>query len=50
MVPLAEAGERKTRLADLALLCACHRLIHRVMVSKTRWVGLAEARALLAPG
>lgn len=40
LVPLAEADERKTKLADLALLCACcHRLIHRAMISNARWVG-----------
>lgn len=51
LVPLADAGQRKTKLADLALLCACcHRLIHRVMVSKRSWVGLADARALLVQG
>jgi 5-methylcytosine-specific restriction protein A len=51
LVPIAEAGERKTKLADLALLCACcHRLIHRAMVLKARWMGLDEARALIVPG
>jgi len=51
LLPLAEAGERKTKLSDLALLCACcHRLIHRAMASKARWMGLDEARALIAPG
>lgn len=51
LVPLADAGERKTKLADLALLCACyHRLIHRAMVAKARWMGLVEARALIVPG
>ncbi len=51
LVPLAEAGERKTKLNDLALLCACcHRLIHRAMVSKARWIGLIEARAMIVPG
>lgn len=51
LIPLVEAGERKTKLADLSLLCACcHRLIHRAMVLKSRWVGLVEARALLVPG
>lgn len=51
LVPLAEAGERKTKLADMALLCACcHRLIHRAMVSNGRWVGLDEARSLIVPG
>ena len=51
LVPLSKAGERKTKLADLALLCACcHRLIHRAMVSKASWIGLVEARAIIAPG
>lgn len=51
LVPLADAGERKTKLVDLALLCACcHRLIHRAMVSKARWMGLDEARTLIVPG
>lgn len=50
LVPLSEAGERKTKLSDLALLCACcHRLIHRAMISKTRWIGLVEARAIIVP-
>ncbi len=51
LLPLANAGERKTRLADLALLCACcHRLIHRAMVMKSGWVGIQEARSLVVPG
>ncbi|KEY03758.1 HNH endonuclease [Brucella inopinata] len=51
LVPLAEAGERKTKLNDLALLCACcHRLVHRAMVSKERWIGLAEAKAIIVQG
>lgn len=48
LVPLAEAGERKTKLADLSLLCACcHRLIHRAMVINSTWVSVANARTLL---
>jgi 5-methylcytosine-specific restriction protein A len=51
LVPLADAGERKTKLADLALLCACcHRLLHRAMVSEAKWMGLEEARAIISPG
>lgn len=51
LLPLAEAGERKTKLADLALLCACcHRLLHRAMVLKAGWIGLVEARAIIVPG
>ncbi|MES5099252.1 HNH endonuclease [Agrobacterium sp. BA1120] len=51
LIPLAEADERKTKLPDLALLCACcHRLIHHAMVLQSRWVSVAEARAMVAPG
>jgi 5-methylcytosine-specific restriction protein A len=51
LVPLADAGERKTKLADLALLCACcHRLLHRAMASEAKWIGLEEARAIISPG
>ncbi|MFD2816626.1 HNH endonuclease [Paracoccus aerius] len=33
IVPLAGARERKTKLSDLSLLCACcHRAIHRAMI------------------
>lgn len=50
LIPLAEAGERKTKLPDLALLCACcHRLIHRVMVLRSCWVSVAEARTMIVP-
>lgn len=49
LVPLAEAGERKTKLADLSLLCAsCHRLIHRAMILRSRPVTVDEARTLIA--
>jgi 5-methylcytosine-specific restriction protein A len=49
LVPLAEAGERKTKLADLSLLCAsCHRLIHRAMILRSRQVNVDEARTLIA--
>ncbi len=51
LVPLAEAGERKTKLNDLALLCAsCHRLLHRAMVLRSCWVSVAEARTMIVPG
>lgn len=49
LVPLAEVGERKTKLADLSLLCAsCHRLIHRAMILRSRPVSVDEARSLIA--
>ena len=38
-------GETKTRLKDLALLCAnCHRMIHR----RRPWLSLDELRSLIA--
>lgn len=50
LVPLAEAGERKTRLADLALLCAsCHRLIHRMMITRGGPVTIQNVRTMLLP-
>lgn len=50
LVPLSEAGERKTKLNDLALLCACcHRLIHRAMSSKAAWISIPEAQITIAP-
>lgn len=49
-VPLASAGERTTKLADVALLCAtCHRLIHQAMHIKRSWVSLPMFRELLQP-
>ncbi|MGO7919418.1 HNH endonuclease [Rhizobium ruizarguesonis] len=49
LVPLAEAGERSTRLTDLALLCACcHRLIHRAMVIRSAWISIADTRKIVA--
>ncbi|WP_047454266.1 HNH endonuclease [Rhizobium rhizogenes] len=51
LVPLAEAEERKTKLADLALLCACcHRLLHRAMIIKSGWMSIADTRAIVMPG
>ncbi|MGX4691569.1 HNH endonuclease [Streptomyces sp. JNUCC 63] len=44
VVPLHEAGEGKTRLSDLALICAnCHRMIHR----RAPWPTPAELRAVI---
>jgi len=51
LVPLAKAGERRTRLADLALLCACcHRLIHRAMVVQSGFVSVEDARQIITKG
>ncbi|MGY1428878.1 HNH endonuclease [Streptomyces sp. MN12] len=44
ILPLHEAGEGTTRLADLALICAnCHRMIHR----RAPWPTPAELRATI---
>lgn len=50
VIPIASVGESATRLADVALTCAtCHRLLHRLIAIKRRWVGIAEAKALIVP-
>ncbi|MGW4044878.1 HNH endonuclease [Streptomyces sp. NPDC004721] len=44
VVPLHEAGEGKTKLSDLALICAnCHRMIHR----RAPWPTPTELRAAI---
>lgn len=47
LAPLASYGpEQRTRLADLALVCAnCHRMLHR----RRPWLGRAELGALTRP-
>ena len=48
IIPLAASAERKTRLTDMALLCAtCHRLIHRLITVEKRWITPSEAKVLL---
>jgi 5-methylcytosine-specific restriction enzyme A len=54
-LPMSMATERKTKLKDMALLCAnCHRLLHRAIVLNQRWLTIEEARRMvgltLAPG
>lgn len=49
LIPVSTAGERKTSIQDMALLCAnCHRLLHRAISRERRWVDLAEVRQMLA--
>lgn len=49
ILPLALGQERKTRLKDLALLCAnCHRMLHRAISVNKRWLSISEARTLLS--
>jgi 5-methylcytosine-specific restriction protein A len=49
IMPLAEvAGTTKTRLQDLALLCAnCHRLLHAIYRQEKEWIGVEELREWL---
>lgn len=44
-IPIAAVGESRTKLKDMALLCAtCHRLLHRAIAVQKTWLGIAEAR------
>lgn len=48
ILPLC-SGERKTKLSDLALLCACcHRMIHCAITKNGRWVSIEEAKRLIS--
>ena len=48
LLPLSMAPERRTRLADLALLCAnCHRLLHRAISIKKSWLQISECREVV---
>lgn len=46
IVPLATAEkQRRTKLSDLALLCAsCHRAIHKLISVEKRWISVEEAK------
>lgn len=47
-MPLSMTGQVKTRVADMALLCAsCHRFVHKLMADRMRWVGVEEAKGML---
>jgi 5-methylcytosine-specific restriction protein A len=49
LVPLSSTEERVTRLADVALLCACcHRLLHCLIQVRGEWLDLAQAKAAIA--
>jgi len=50
VIPIASVGEGATRVTDVALLCAtCHRLLHRLTALRRRWIGIAEAKTIIAP-
>jgi 5-methylcytosine-specific restriction protein A len=47
-LPMSMALERKTRISDMALLCAnCHRLLHRAIALNGRWLTIEEARGII---
>jgi 5-methylcytosine-specific restriction protein A len=49
ILPLAAALERKTKLKDMALLCAnCHRMIHRAISLEKRWLTIEEAKIVIS--
>ncbi|MDR6938202.1 HNH endonuclease [Luteibacter sp. 3190] len=50
LIPLAEQGERKTRLTDVALLCAnCHRLMHRLIAKSGKWLSAEDLKGAVSP-
>ncbi|MGO7604755.1 HNH endonuclease signature motif containing protein [Rhizobium ruizarguesonis] len=51
ILPLADSGERLTKLSDLALLCACcHRLIHKAIASTGQWLSVGDVKKQLSLG
>jgi 5-methylcytosine-specific restriction protein A len=48
LAPLSSQGSTKTKLSDVALLCAnCHRLIHRLIANSGRWPTVEDVRNAL---
>jgi len=48
IIPLSVVGETKTKVKDMALLCAnCHRLLHRAIAKRKQWLSIEEAKGLL---
>ena len=48
LIPISTTSERKTNLKDVSLLCAnCHRLLHRIISSERRWIGIPEGRQII---
>jgi len=49
VVPVHLAGERRTRVEDLSLLCACcHRLIHKTIALRKAWISVVDLRGMLS--
>jgi 5-methylcytosine-specific restriction protein A len=45
IIPLSIIGETKTKVKDMALLCACcHRLLHRAIAKNKQWFSMEEAK------
>lgn len=48
LVPLSALGSTKTKLSDVALLCAnCHKVIHRLISTSGKWATVADVRAAI---
>jgi 5-methylcytosine-specific restriction enzyme A len=48
VIPLAISDSFETKLKDLAILCAnCHRLVHKGIAEKGKWLSIDEASALI---
>ncbi|WP_079201174.1 HNH endonuclease [Pseudomonas sp. CC6-YY-74] len=48
VIPLSVIGETKTKVKDMALLCAnCHRLLHRAIANRRHWLSIEEAKTQL---
>ena len=47
IIPLSFGKERQTKVSDVALLCAnCHRMLHRAITLKKKWISIEEAKKL----
>lgn len=49
IVPLSAIGTTRTKISDVALLCAnCHRIIHRLSATTGRWASVNDLKAAIA--
>lgn len=49
LAPLSEIGTSRTKISDIALLCAnCHRIIHRLSASTGKWASVNDVKAAIA--
>jgi 5-methylcytosine-specific restriction protein A len=48
LIPISTQGSTTTKLRDVALLCAnCHRLIHRLIATSSKWPTVEDVRGAL---